>query len=128
MAYSIGSSYDNRNGIIFVSAGIDGKNYDVVKKSIYNELEKMKSGMIDRTLFDNAITWAVSTLKQSYDSLYEPCGFYYRQEIYQLHNTMEEAIEGYQKITVEDVIKVANQIKLDTVFLLRGDKDEENWV
>ena len=35
-------------------------------------------------------------------------------------------IEGYQKITVEDVIKVANQIKLDTVFLLRGDKDEEN--
>ena len=126
MAYSIGSSYDNRNGIIFVSAGIDGKNYDIVRKSIYNELDKMKSGMIDKSLFDNAITWAVSSLKQSYDSLYEPCGFYYRQEIYQLHNTMEEAIEGYQKITVEDVIKVANQIKLDTVFLLRGDKDEEN--
>ena len=40
--------------------------------------------------------------------------------------TFEERIENISRITKEDVINISKKISMHTVYLLEGDKNEEN--
>ena len=44
----------------------------------------------------------------------------YNRDICQMTQTNEQYLEGLMNVTKEEIIEVANKVKLDTVYLLTG--------
>ena len=124
LCYSCYSSLDSLKGIMLVSAGININDYQKALNAILLELQKMKNGDIsDYELFSAKIS-----LKNSYneikDSPFSYINWYHTRHIAEFDQSPEIFSEMIQNISIEDVIKVANNIYIDLVYFLKGTEND----
>ncbi|MDD4125306.1 MAG: insulinase family protein [Eubacteriales bacterium] len=120
LCYYCNSLSDRLKGIMTVSAGIDGNTYAKAKKAILKELEAVKKGNITDNEYKSAVRSAVSAYREIDDLPGQICSYYFSRIIQGGIFTPEEEIERLNALTVEQVVNTANNITLDTVFLLEG--------
>lgn len=124
LAYSIYSDCYISNQLLFVCCGINASDYETVEKLVLEELEKYQSGNVDEGLLNQAKSFALSDIEKLEDSNYSLTNFYYRQSLLKSDKTIEDIINEYKNVTASDIIYASQQVKLDSVFLLRGVKNE----
>lgn len=124
LVYFINSSYDPYKGVVFITAGIKATDYDEVLKTT-NEII---SNIIDMNYDDELISTAKSIINnrliEGLDSNLGLLNRVFRNSLFGLEFDIEEIIKQINKISKEDLSAMAQILKLDTVYLLRGDKDE----
>lgn len=111
---------DGIKGIMTVTAGIEVCNKEKTQNEILAQLDAVKNGDIT----DEELILAKKSLKNAYNELNDspPAleGWYLTRRLSDLGDSHEKVCESFMKVTREDVIRVANKIKLDTVYFLEG--------
>lgn len=123
LAYSASSSYIRRKNAIIIKTGIELKNYEKTLSIIKAQLQDMKDGKITDDEVKSAKQLATSSLKMIPESQDETITFSLDQDMYGENLTVEEYIKKVETVTKEQIIDVANKVKINTIYYL---KDKEN--
>lgn len=121
LAYSAGSSYIRRKNVILIQTGIEIENYDKALKIVEEQLEDMKNGKISDGEFNSVKQLIVSSIELIEESKEDMITFYFDQNLFEEHLNVTEYKEMIKKVTKDDVIKVAQKVKEDTIYFLTND-------
>ena len=58
-------------------------------------------------------------MNESQESL---IGYYFDQKLYDENLSLNEYIENIEKVSKEDVINIAKDVKIDTIYFLSGEE------
>lgn len=120
LAYTAGSNYVRYKNNIFVKCGIEIKNYEKAMKIIRKQLEDMKIGNFTDEDIENAKKGIISTIKSIDDEQDTEITYFFGQELSGNKISIDEYIEKIQKVSKEDVIKIANSITINTIYFLKN--------
>ena len=118
LAYTIGSGYIRQKANILIKGGIDSENYEKALKIIKEQLEDMKKGNFTDEDIKNAKTYIISTIKFIPDEQYTEITYYFGQEISGYKMDYKEYRDKIEKTTKEQIIELAQRIKINTIYLL----------
>lgn len=120
LAYTTRSNYVRQKGNIYIRSGIEIENYEKAISVIKEQLEDMKNGKFSDEDLQNAKKYIISGLRTTMEEQDSEISYYFGQELSEKWTTFEEYEEEINKVTREDVVNVANGIKIDTVYFLRN--------
>ena len=121
LAYVASSSYLRHKNTIFVNSGIEIANYEKALKIIKEQIEDMKKGEFTEEDVVDAKKIVVEGMKNVYDEQDTQIVFYFGQEISkQKEISVEENIQKIEEVKKEDILKVANEINIDTIYFLKN--------
>ena len=120
LCYDIGSGYHGAKGILSVSAGIDCQEKDRVIREILGQLEACRHGDITEAELESAKQAMYSSIRSIHDSPGGIEGFYATAALSGMNLTPERYRQRVEQTTVADVAAVAREIRLHTVYFLKG--------
>ena len=120
LCYYASSSVERYMGIMMVNAGIEFENYQKAYDEIMAQLEAVKRGEIEELEYTSSINALVTGLKACKDDQYAMQSFYLSEKIAGTNRNLDELIDKISKVTVEDAVRAAQNIRLDTVYFLKG--------
>ncbi len=121
LCYYCSSMFDTLKNVMFVSSGISAEKYEAAKSEILYQLEDVRCGKIQKEEFDNAKIYLLDTLRSIKDSQARWCALALQQGILNKQVDLEQMIEEVKAVTVEQVVKVAKDTELDTIYLMKGE-------
>lgn len=119
LAYTAGSSYIRQKDVIFIRCGIEIKDYEQALEIIKQQLEDMKNGVIQEEEFQNAKTTIISSIQFIPDEQDTEITYYFGQELAKTMVSFEEYSNKIREVTKEQVIQLAKEIKINTIYFLR---------
>ncbi|MCG0274734.1 MAG: insulinase family protein [Thermosediminibacteraceae bacterium] len=126
LAYYAFSRLEKSKGLMLISCGIDfdkvEKTIDIVKKQIRD----IKEGLFSDYEFESSKKSLINSLKEAADSPSMIISLYLDGIINGIEESIEEIIAKVQSVTKEDVVNVAQKIKLDTVYFLNKNSRGES--
>ncbi|MBQ8331818.1 MAG: insulinase family protein [Clostridia bacterium] len=120
LCYYCSSSYNQYNGILSVSAGIESANRERTEKAILEQLEQIRLGNVSETEFRAAKVSLENAYRQIYDNPFELQAFFGNRSLFGLSESIEDCRRGVATVTPEDVIALAGRVIHDTVFFIEG--------
>lgn len=128
LAYTAGSSYVRYKSNVFIKCGIEIKNYEKAMQIIRKQLEDMKTGVFTDEDIENAKKGIISGIKAIDDEQDTQITYFFGQELTGGKTSLEDYMQKIEKVSKEDIIKVANSISVNTVYFLKdnGSAKEDN--
>ena len=120
LAYTASSSYYRFKNNIFINSGIDIPNYQKALEIIKKQIEHMKNGDFTDEEIENAKNGIIASIKTIDDEQDTEITYYFGQELSGTKTSLEEYIENIQKINKADVLEVAKQISINTIYFLKN--------
>lgn len=125
LCYYCRAGFSANKRIMSVECGVEKDNIEKAKAEILAQLDLMKKGDFTETEINHALLSLRNDLKLVNDGLGRIKSWYLKQ-IYRCDIIApEQAIERYEKVTRERIIKAAESIKLDTVYVLTDGNNGE---
>lgn len=125
LAYYINSIAQGYDNLLIIYTGIDKDRVDLGLKLIKKTIKDIEKGEFTSDMFNNAINMITSSLKLSLETQPSVINNYYAMNILN-SDDINTRISKFEKVTEEDVINFSKKIKMDTIFLLEGDHNEED--
>lgn len=119
LAYSASSSYIRRQNTILIKTGIEIANYEKTLNIIKKQLEEMKNGNISDEEFDAAKELLISSISLISESAEDMIAFYFDQSLFEENLTVQDYIMKLKDITKEQIIEIAKQVTMDTIYFLK---------
>jgi predicted Zn-dependent peptidase len=126
LAYYAFSRLEKFKGLMIISSGIEFANKDKAKEIILKQLDDMKNGKITDEEFEATMKSIETGLKSLRDSQMPIVDFNLGQEVAGTDDSFDNIIEKVCKVGRDDVIRVAGNIKLDTVYFLTSEEGVKN--
>lgn len=126
LAYYVTSSYNSRKGDLIINCAISSTSYEKVKQLVNEIIDDYQNGRFDDEILELTKIQLISQLKKQEDAASTIVPNLYSEIANLKIRTLEEKIELINQIKKDDIIKVARSIKLDTIYFLKGEADEEN--
>lgn len=105
-------------GNFMMRAGIDKKRFDFGVKRIFEEIEKIANGDIDQEEFDNTISFNIGQLQMGIETSDQMASFLGAQQLlYRKIETLDQIVETYKNLKIEDVKKIANKLNKENLYL-----------
>lgn len=123
LAYSAGSTYLRYKGNILIKCGIEIKNYEKTLEIIRKQLEDMKNGIFTDEDIQNAKKSIISGIKSIEDEQDTEITYFFGQELTNEKTLTDEYIKNIEKVSKEDIIKIAKSLQINTIYFLK-DKEE----
>ena len=123
LCYSISSSYDAFNGIMIVNAGIETKDYQKTVDLINEQLSRIQAGDFNDDLIEITKMMLENSLIKSNDEAMNIIALRYNRDITHKEETNEQYIQKLNAVSKEDIIRVSQKVKLNTIFLLARKED-----
>lgn len=124
LCYYCQSTCDLTKGIMLVYSGIENKNFEVAKKEILNQLDEIRAGHITEDEFFCAKQSLCDMCRSVSDSPAALESWYLSAALTEDMRTPDEVAEAICALTPSDMMKVAAEIDLDTVYFMRGTATE----
>lgn len=118
LAYSAGSTYLKRNNAIIISTGIEVLKYNKAVEVIKNQLKDMEDGNITEKEMKDAkqfINAGLNLINELSENMIE---YRFDKDLYNEEIDIEKYRKEIEEIKKEDIVKVAKQIKIDTIYFL----------
>ena len=122
LAYTVRSRYYRFKDIIVIFAGINKENYQKAVDVIKEQIEAIKTGEISKEEFESAKDSLMADLLEWKDSKIAMAKMKFANIIAfkDADITVEEMRERMSKVTLEDIIRVANLVSVEKIFVLGG--------
>ncbi len=123
LCYYASSGVDRLKGIMRVSSGIEFSKYNEALSEIERQLESVKNGEILPIEMEGAKKAVITAI---YSALDEPGGLeslYLDESILGLSGDPSDLVPMVSEVTMEQVAKIADCAKLDSVYFLTGEDD-----
>ncbi|MDQ5983174.1 MAG: hypothetical protein RUMPE_00172 [Eubacteriales bacterium SKADARSKE-1] len=122
LCYYCAARYDRNKGIMLVQSGVEKENIQKAKLEILNQLGDVQKGKFT----DNDVDAIKKSLSNNYrtvgDYLSSLENFYISQTFDSERVTPLEFVKRINAVTKDQIVKAANLITLDTVYILVGEK------
>ncbi len=122
LAYYAMSRTDSFKGVMTVNCGIEVSNFDKAYDEILVQIAAIKDGGITDEEFHAALLSTVNNIKSIADSALSTEDYFLGRLIIGSPLTFEQLTEALQSVTKRQVVDIANNIELDTVYFLRGNE------
>ena len=120
LAYTAGSTFKRQKNTIFIRCGIEIDNYNKAVDTIKEQIEDIQKGNFTKEDIENAKNLIISSIKGINSEQDTEITYYYGQEMSDKFISIEEYIEKINNVTKEDIIEVASNIWINTVYFLRN--------
>lgn len=122
LAYTVRSRYYRFKDIIVIFAGINKENYQKAVDVIKEQIEAIKKGEISKVEFESAKDSLMADLLEWKDSKIAMAKMKFANIIAfkDADITVEDMRERMSRVTLEDVIRVANLVSVEKIFVLGG--------
>lgn len=124
LCYYCACRYTYSKGSIMVDIGVERENIEKAKAEILRQLDEIKQGNITDADIESALLSLDNALTQIGDTPSSYSAWYFERFCDGEIVTPEEQYENYKKVTKERIIKAANALSLDSVYLML-DKEEQ---
>ena len=121
LCYYIYAIRHNLFDVMKIYAGIDCDEFDKTYKLVCEDMENMKKGNFSDELFEGVKEIYYNSLVKIDDSQSDLVGNY-TSEVFIGNDSIEKRKEQMSKVTKEDVMKLAEKVHIDTVYLLKGER------
>ena len=118
LCYYVYSRLNRMKGTMFVGIGTDKENFQKAYEAILEQLELCKKGEITEEEIDFSKKFIIGILKQTGDNQHTLTDFYISGILAGRPLSPEEYIEKIEGLTKEDIVRVANNITLQTEYYL----------
>lgn len=119
LAYTAGSNYIRQKDAIFIRCGIEIPNYEKALTIIKQQLKDIESGEFTKEEFQNAKTTLISSIQFIPEEQDTEITYYFGQELSGTSVSFEEYIKKIETITEEQIIEIAKEIKINTIYFLK---------
>lgn len=120
LCYYCSARMFRHKGVLFVQSGIESCDEEKAKDAILSQLEDIKNGVFT----DSDIKASVRALEDAFKSVSDSAesleSWFTSQIISGEFLYPEDFIKGFNSVTRDEIIKVARDVTLDTVFMLEG--------
>ncbi len=120
LCYYCSARMFKNKGIMLVQSGIESENEEKSKNAILDQLDDIKNGIFTQEDIDASIKALEDGFKSVTDSPEMLDSWFMSQCIDSNYLYPEQYVEAFKKVTKQDIIKAANDVTLDTVFMLEG--------
>lgn len=124
LCYECSSIYNSARGAIFATTGIDCENYEMAKSAILSQLEDIQNGKISEKEFSAAKKSIFNVYSALADSPNAIERFYLGRIINGIDVDIDDFLYLLEKLTIDDIVRAAQKLKLHTVYFLRGEEEE----
>ena len=124
LAYYAASRLERFKGLLIAYSGIEPANYEKAKNLILSQLQQIQQGNIRQDEYEDTIKMLENSFHSYKDTLFSIMDFHINQILLGTELSIESFIHKIKAVTVDDVIRVSQNIKLDTVYFL-GDRAED---
>lgn len=126
LAYTANSSYIKIKNTIYISSGIEIENYQKALEIIEKQIEEMKQGNFEKEDVENAKKGFISAINAIEDEQDAEIIYYFGQEFNNIKLSIEDYKKRIEKITKEDIVKIANLISINTIYFLQDGSISRN--
>ena len=120
LAYVASSNYFRFKNNIIINCGIEISNYEKALKIIKEQIEDMKNGNFSDEDLLNCKKIIADSIKAIEDEQDTGIIYSFSQELSERRLTPEEYIKRIDKISKEDILKIANKVTINTIYFLRN--------
>lgn len=124
LCYYCAARLDRIKGIVLVDCGVETENIEKARREILAQLTSLQNGEFTDEELENTKLSLVNSMKTVSDSPSYVEVWYLSQICYGTKNTPQDEIDMTNRITREQVVGAAKQVKLDTVYVLTGKAEE----
>lgn len=118
LAYVAGSNYVRHKNNVFIRCGIEIDDYKKALDLIKIQIEDMKKGDFTEEDIKNAKASIIATIKSIPEEQDSEMTYHFGQEISEHKMEYAEYEENVQKVQKQDVIDIANSIRINTIYFL----------
>ncbi len=122
LCYYISSTIDKGKGIMVIFAGIDKNDYQKAYELILKQLEMLKKGEFSEQDLENTKKAYINDIRQIIDNPIDYLLAEYSGYLYDEPFSVESLSNKVNNVTKEDIMRVAQKIQEDTVFLLTSEE------
>ena len=119
LAYVASSSYLRFKNNIFVNCGIEIGNYEKALELIKQQIQDMKKGDFTEEDIQNAKKGMIAAINTIDDEQDTGITYYFGQELSECRVSLEEYKNRIEKVKKEDVIRIAENVAIHTVYFLK---------
>ncbi|SER08035.1 Predicted Zn-dependent peptidase [Gracilibacillus ureilyticus] len=121
LAYYAASRIESHKGLLFVFSGIAPEQYEKAKEIILEQMDQMQQGEFTDQQVDETKEMTINQLKETLDNPQGMIELHYQRVLAKSSLLPDQLIANVKKVTKEDVLKVAEKIKLDMIYLLTSE-------
>ena len=119
LAYAAGSKYLKIKNNIFISCGIEIKNYEKALKLVKEQIEDIKKGDFTDNDIITAQKGIIDGVKTIKDEQASEIVYQFAQELSNRKTSVKEYIEKVSNVKREDILKIANSVEIDLIYFLK---------
>lgn len=120
LAYYAASRFESHKSILMVMSGIANENYEKATSIIAEQLEEMRKGNFTEDEIAQTKLVIKNSLLEGMDTAYGIIETLFNDHVGGNERAIEEWLPAIEKVTKEEIIQVANKIKLHTTYFLKG--------
>lgn len=120
LAYSISSDYNSAKGTFVIHAGISANKFNKFKEIVNKIISDYQNGLIDDKTMEITKKMLINAQYKIADQPSYGVSAIIKEVAGIEEKSTEEKVEIIKKITKEEVMKAAQALKLDTIFMLEG--------
>lgn len=124
LCYNIFSFLYRAKSILMIQSGVETKNIDITIQKINEQLESIKDGQVSEDELHLAKQGLISGFKSMTDSQGQILDFNYTQHMLSDSDSISDIIRGIENVVIADVVSLSNTLYTDTIYVLKGEKDE----
>ncbi|OOC62270.1 EF-P 5-aminopentanol modification-associated protein YfmF [Paenibacillus ihbetae] len=124
LAYYASSRYDGHKGIATIQSGIEVQNFDKAVDIIRKQLDDMAQGSITDIEMSQTKAMIRNVIKEMQDSAFEMIAYDFNRQLSGKERTPDELLDQVDRMSADDVKQAASAFSLDTIYFLKGQKEE----
>ncbi len=121
LAYYAQSVLEKYKGLLVIMSGIEAENRAKAEEIILKQVEDMKKGNISKEEISASLNALETGMKSMQDSQGAIVDFFLSQHLTESGEDFESMAEKFKSVTLDDVVRVAQKVQLDTVYFLKPD-------
>lgn len=120
LAYYVASRLESHKGLMMVMSGIEFNNFDLAIKIIREQMQAMQAGDFTDQEIDQTKAVIENQLLETLDTARGMVEVLYHNVVSDNKVSLDEWLDGMSKTTKEEIVEVANKVKMDTIYFLTG--------
>lgn len=125
LCYYASSSLDKRKNILIADSAVEHAHIEKAKNAIIEQLDDIKNNVFTNDELENAKKTLITACNSVIDSPGGLESWYLTGFVTNRNLSPKEEAQNIKNVTRQDVVKVANLFKLDTVYVLTGGGEDE---
>lgn len=126
LAYYAASRIESHKGLMFVFSGIGPDQYQKAKEIILEQMDQMREGKFSDSELKETKEMTINQLRETLDNPQGMIELHYQSILAHSQLSPNQLLENIKQVSKEEVVKVANQVQLDTIYLLTSKEVTQN--